>query len=105
MAWADLADCMLGVAVGTFNEVGVIYTPASGSPFPLQAVFDSAHLSVDPGTGAPISSSNPILGIRNSDMPAPPTKGDRVTVRGVQYRVFDVQADGVAGSLIELHRA
>jgi len=105
MAWADMANRMLGVAVRTFNEVGVVYTPAGGSPLSLMAVFDDAHLRVDPGTGAPISSTNPIMGIRNSDLPAAPRKGDTVLVRGVRYRVIEAQPDGVAGSLLELQEA
>lgn len=111
MGWADMADRMLGVAVRTFSdtdadgETRVEYLPKGGSPIPLSAVFDAAHLSVDPSTGAPVSSTNPILGIRNSDLPSPPQQGDRVTVRGILYHVLDAQPDGVAGSLLELQKA
>jgi hypothetical protein len=111
MAWHDMANRMLGVAVRTFserntdNEITVRYSPANGSPYDLVAVFDSASVSVDPNTGAQVSSVNPIIGVRLSDMSSLPAKGDRVTVRGIAYIVQPPQFDGVAGALLELKKA
>jgi len=111
MPWPDMADRMLGVAVRTFSqsdpdgETRVQYMPKGASSYPLSAVFDKAHVSVDPGTGVPISSTNPVLGVRLSDMQAEPKKGDRVQVSGVIYSVVDSQPDGVAGVMLELHKA
>lgn len=111
MSWSDMADRMLGTAVRTFShadsdgETLVTYTPKTGSPYPILAVFDKAHVSVDPGTGAPISSTNPILGVQLSQFVAEPRKGDRVAIGGVTYNVIECQPDGVAGALLELHKA
>ena len=69
-----------------------------------QAVFDSAHVEIDPETQAPVSSINPVLGVRLSDLPNEPTPRDRVRVRGQLYRISDVQPDGVAGALIILKK-
>lgn len=102
---------MLGVAVRTFAHSGqdgvslVQYIPKVGSPYAITAVFDKAHVSVDPDTGASISSTNPILGVQRSQLAADPRKGDRVNVGGVLYTVMDHQPDGVAGALLELHEA
>ena len=110
MPWPDMADRMLGVAVRTFahsDTAGgslVTYAPASGSPYPIRAVFDRSHLAVDPSTGAPVSSTNPILGVQLSQLAAEPRKGDRVIVAGVTWRVHDYQPDGVAGALLELSK-
>lgn len=104
-----MADRMLGVAVRTFSHASsdgttlVTYTPKTGAAYPIKAVFDKAHISVDPGTGAPISSTNPILGVQLSQLAAEPRKGDRVNVNGVVYTVVEFQPDGVAGALLELH--
>jgi hypothetical protein len=67
-------------------------------------VFDSAHIEIDPETQAPVSSINPVLGVRLSDLPNEPTPRDRVRVRGQLYRISDVQPDGVAGALIVLKK-
>ncbi|MFB8829062.1 hypothetical protein ACE0DR_06040 [Azotobacter sp. CWF10] len=32
-------------------------------------MFDSAHVEIDPETQAPVSSTNPVLGVRLSDLP------------------------------------
>jgi hypothetical protein len=70
-----------------------------------QAVFDTAHVSADPETGAPVSSNNPILGVRLIDLPNKPTSRDKVQARGEMYTISDVQPDGVAGVTIILRKA
>ena len=103
-----MADGMLGTAVRTFSqsdEAGatlVTYYPVIGAPYEITAVFDRAHISVDPSTGATINSNNPVLGIQLSQLAAPWKKGDRVNVDGVMYKIVEHQRDGVAGALLEL---
>lgn len=115
MGWASMADRMLGVALRTFSEPTADIDPlravywlaegvAPGIALP-QAVFDSAHVAVDPETGALVSTLHPVLGVRLSDLPGVPTTRDQVRARGVLYRVHDVQPDGVAGVTIILRKA
>ncbi|VVO19988.1 hypothetical protein PS712_04154 [Pseudomonas fluorescens] len=110
-----MANRMLGVAVRTFSEPSATLDPegavfwltdgaAPGVPL-AQAVFDTAHVSVDIETGAPVSSQNPILGVRLIDLPNKPTNRDRVRARGELYQISDVQPDGVAGVTIILRKA
>jgi len=106
MNWSSVANRMLGVAVRTFSEPGVYWLTDGVEPGValLQAVFDTAHIEVDPDTGAPVSSTNPVLGVRLADLPNEPTSRDRVRARGQLYRISDVQPDGVAGALIILKK-
>lgn len=110
-----MANRMLGVAVRTFSEPSVSIDP-DGAVYWLtdgvapgvalaQAVFDTAHVSVDPETGAPVSTNNPILGVRLIDLPNNPTNRDRVRARGVLYMINEPQFDGVAGVTITLRKA
>lgn len=109
-----MAQRMLGVSIRTFSEPsatldpeGAVYWLTDGVEpgVPLaQAVFDTAHISVDPETGAPVSSQNPILGIRLVDLPNNPTNRDRVRARGVLYMISEPQFDGVAGVTIPLRK-
>lgn len=109
-----MAQRMLGVSIRTFSEPsatldpeGAVYWLTGGVEpgVPLaQAVFDTAHISVDPETGAPVSSQNPILGIRLVDLPNNPTNRDRVRARGVLYMINEPQFDGVAGVTITLRK-
>lgn len=110
-----MAERMLGVSIRAFSEPsasidpdGAVYwlTDAVEPGVPLaQAVFDTAYVSVDPETGAPVSSQNPILGVRLIDLPNKPTNRDRVRARGELYQIGDVQPDGVAGVTIILRKA
>lgn len=110
-----MAQRMLGVSIRTFSEPSAAIDP-DGAVYWLtdgvapgvalaQAVFDSAHVTVDPETGAPVSSQNPILGVRLIDLPNKPTNRDRVRARGELYQISDVQPDGVAGVTIILRKA
>ncbi|WP_455423986.1 head-tail joining protein [Azorhizophilus paspali] len=75
MAWSGMANRMLGVAVRTFAEPSVYWLTDGAEPgveLP-QAVFDSAHVEIDPETQAPVSSINPVLGVRLADLPNEPT--------------------------------
>jgi hypothetical protein len=110
-----MAQRMLGVSIRTFSEPSAAIDP-DGAVYWLtdgvapgvalaQAVFDSAHVSVDPETGAPVSSQNPILGVRLVDLPNEPTNRDRIRARGQLYSINDVQPDGVAGVTIVLRKA
>ena len=114
MGWATMAQRMLGVSIRTFSEptaaldpLGAVYWLTDGIEpgVPLaQAVFDTAHVSVDPETGAPVSSQNPVLGVRLIDLPNEPTNRDRVLARGVLYKISDLQPDGVAGVTLILRK-
>lgn len=108
MNWDAMANRMLGAAVRAFSSTAdaVTWLAAGvepGTPLP-NAVFDTAHIEVDADTGAQVSSVNPTLGVRLSDLPNTPTSADRVRVRGVLYRIADVVPDGVAGSLLILKK-
>jgi len=110
-----MAQRMLGVSIRTFSEPSATIDPdgavywltdgvAPGVPL-AQAVFDTTHVSVDPETGAPVSSQNPVLGVRLIDLPNKPTNRDRIRARGELFTISDVQPDGVAGVTIILRKA
>lgn len=115
MGWASMAQRMLGVSIRTFSEPsasidpdGAVYWLTDGVAPGValaQAVFDTAYVSVDPDTGAPVSTNNPILGVRLIDLPNKPTSRDKVQARGELYTIGDVQPDGVAGVTIILRKA
>lgn len=109
MAWADMASRMLGVTIRAFNEnrggaLVVEFLRPNETPWTVDAVFDDAHREIDPNTGAIVSSTDPIIGLRIADLPEMPTNNHQFRVRGVLYRVIDVQPDGVAGLTAQLQR-
>ena len=82
----------------------VTYIPRKGSRFKIQAIFDGPFEQVDPDTEVLVASNQYTLGVKLADLPFPPCKGDRVSVRSVSYLVVDSQEDGQGGSEMILHR-
>jgi hypothetical protein len=84
----------------------VTYRPAGNLSLTSQilGIFDAAHLSVDVGSGVPVSSSNPIFTCRSADLTGGGKEGDRLTVDGSDYLVRDVQPDGTGMTVLELEK-
>lgn len=89
----------------SFGE-SVLYTTdaGDGDQIEITAIVDQAFEVVDPNTGAYIISEQPIIGIKDDDLPSAPQKGDLVTARSTDYQVIEVQKDGQAGSKLLLHK-
>lgn len=107
MNWKNLADRMTRTALRTFSDdaAQVIYV-RGGIQTPISdAVFDENYQSVDPDTGAPIISDNPMLGVMRSDLPGGAwEEGDTVIIKGVTYRVIEPQKDSEGHAKLILHR-
>lgn len=101
MAWADAVNRILGSSLSVFGEA-VTYLPAAGGSRAMRGIFNEMYNDVDPQSGAIISTQQPNLGVRLADFPVPPTVNDRVTVRGITYRVRDCQEDGEGGAKLIL---
>lgn len=81
----------------------VTYTSAAGVSVTVRGLFEEQHQSVDPETGVPIYSVNPVLTVVVEDLPEGcPGPGDTMTRKGRTYRVAGSQPDGNGGTLLEL---
>jgi hypothetical protein len=86
----------------TFGEE-ITYTPDGGSPVTIRAIVDMEFEQVDPATGAIVSSNQPMIGIKDSDLAATPAPGDTCIVRGTEYKVIERREDGQSGTRLMLH--
>ena len=76
----------------------VTYTPSGGIAQSLAAVFTAAHATtLDTSTVAPVLALFPPAGLL-------PAAGDGVALRGISYRVADVQPDGTGLTRLILER-
>lgn len=103
----DFDSLVLGPCMDAFAEP-VVYQPAIGVPFQVTAVFDQAYrpvdsLSIEGIDPMHVTASRPCLGVRLSAFPVQPDQADLVTVRGVQYWVQEVLADGQGGARLTLN--
>ncbi len=101
MAWDDLAD-LANVATRDHFGTPVTYTPRStGQPQEIEAPFDRPFAQYD-AEGQPVMATRPVLHVRLADLASPPKRGDRVVVKGENFRVKTVEPDGHGGADLEL---
>lgn len=99
---------------GAFDEikrtlaVSFTYQPKSGIGVfeNIRGVFDDRAQEVDPDTEIAISSNVYTLGVKLDDLPLAPSKGDKVIINSVSYKIIDSLEDGVPGvsTVLMLHR-
>ena len=113
MSWLETCGLVLDNCLTTFGE-DIVYTPigspsdavdAKGKPaVTMTGIFDDFYEGVDPNTGAIVTSQQPIVGIKDADLGQTPRQDDQVLIRGILYRVKEVQTDGQGGSRLYLHK-
>lgn len=102
MGWRDLTEQVMESCEATFGEE-ITYTPNGGAPLTIRAIVDMEFEQVDPQTGAIVSSNQPMIGVKDSDLDFVPTPGDTCVVRDKNYRVIERQQDGQSGTRLILH--
>ena len=102
MAWDELAGDVLQTVLEDLGE-DVAYMPANGDPVTVRGIFEDSHQAVDPNTGVPFYSTEPMLTVAAGDLPVgSPRPGDQVTRKGTTYRVVGDQPDSDGGTILEL---
>ena len=98
----DLANRALKAGIRVMGEP--ITLTRSNTTYEIKGVFQESFKVIDPQTGMPVNSQQPVLGVNLSDLSIVPRRGDTVSVRGVSYRVRDIQEDGHTGMTLLLQR-
>lgn len=102
--FGDLTQAMSAIVLSTFGEEVVFHLERQDEALPGRGVFTAAHQEVDSSSGVPVSMVQPVLEVRQADLPATPTEGDAVTVQGVLYMIVEVRPDGHGFLKLMLHR-
>lgn len=92
------------VFLGDFNP-DCTYTPQGQSARVIKVNFDNEALSVDPLSGQSVSTVNPHLICRSSDLVGDCNKNDRFVIAGVTYAPRDFRPDGTGMTTVELKKA
>ena len=93
--------------MGVFGEP-VTYKPASGTPYPIEGVFDDAYLKEvmfeDASQG--VTEISAVLGIQLSQFSAYPVQNDQLSVTSVNstYVVREVRPDSHGGAKLLLSK-
>lgn len=102
MDWDAAVGAVLDACQESFGY-SVEYSHNGSAPISIIGIYDAAHVSVDPDTGAAITSEDPILGISAADLPGKPTKSDTLTITRTNgeylgsFQVIDSEPDGQGG--------
>ncbi len=102
--FGDLTRAMSAIVLTTFGEPVVFHLEGQAEALPGRGVFTAAHQELDASTGVPVSMVQPVLEVRQADLPVTPTEGDAVTVQGVLYLIVEVRPDGHGFLKLMLHR-
>ena len=102
--FADLTRALSATVLTTFGEPVVFHLEGLAAPIDGTGVFTAVHQEVDASTGVAVSTVQPVLEVRQADLPALPTEGDAVTVPGVLYLIVDVRVDGHGFLKLLLHK-
>ena len=102
--FGEMTKALSAIVLTTFGEPVVFHLDGQGAPIDSTGVFTAVHQAVDAITGVAVSTVQPVLEVRQSDLPATPTEGDAVTVQGVLYLIVDVRPDGHGFLKLMLHK-
>jgi len=99
MAFTDSVGRMDDACLRAFGR-DVTFLPQAGGQATVRAVFEAAREAEDSAPGV-----YAVMFIRAAALSTPPQRGDEVTVDGVTYKVFDVEADHGGGLVLRLRQA
>ena len=99
MAYSDQVAAVDAACLRVFGRE-VIYLPEAGGEVSLRAVFQPTQEAEDASPGV-----YAVLFVRLADLPAAPVRGDGVEIGGVQYKVFDIEADAEGAAVLRLRQA
>lgn len=98
----DLANRVDAAVMRSRLAESITYTPMVGAPVSIKGVFKAEFQEANLLTGS-VEETGPRVGIHLSDLQAPPQHGDQVSIRGVNYKVVQIQADGPdVGAILKL---
>lgn len=107
MGWQDMADHALRTTLRTFRQdQGAVYERPGLPDTPIEnVVFDESYFGYDE-MGNTIAAKNPIMGVRTADLPYPRnSEKDSIFLRGVRFKITNVQPDGEAGTTMYLSKS
>ncbi|MCC6366846.1 MAG: hypothetical protein IT165_25270 [Bryobacterales bacterium] len=98
MAFTDSVGRVDDACLRTFGR-DVAYTPEAGGPATVRAIFNPTQQTEGSAPGV-----YAVVFCREADLPAPPVRGDEVTVDDAVYKVYDIEADYGGGLVLRLRQ-
>jgi hypothetical protein len=103
MSFLSKTKLVLGTLTRSLGEK-MLYRHANGGTVEIVATWNREYQFIDPETETPVSSFNPHIGVRLSDLIESPQEGDTVEFQNNVYRVQDVEEDGQGAAQLMLYK-
>lgn len=102
MAWSDLVTKLNKAGKAKFGEA-VVYTPPNESSQSITGIFDERHELVDVND-VPLNVLRTAVDVIVADLADPPVRDAEILVRGLTYKVIEIEGpeEGVATLVLEL---
>ena len=96
--FASLLNTLNSAALTAFGRE-VTYTPQAGASATIRAIFQPSREAEENSPGV-----YGVLFLRLADLSRPPERGDEVSMDGILYKVFDIEADTSGGAVLRLRQ-
>lgn len=98
MSWNALQDRMIRTIRDRFGAPATCVLKGTSTAIPLTVVFDRAHQEQAFEDGVVVTTTRPVLTVRDADLPRPPRAGDVYVIGEATYAVTDAQPEGCGSS-------
>jgi hypothetical protein len=96
--FTSLLNTLNSAALTAFGRE-VTYSPQTGTPSAIRAIFQPSHETEENSPGV-----YGVMFIRLTDLAKPPERGDEVSMDRTLYKVFDIEADTSGGAVLRLRQ-
>lgn len=106
MAFSDLVAAADRAGQQLLGGEDVTYAPAVGAPVTVTGIFDEQYVFASGGgANAGVETIGPAVSIRISDLGSvnPLTDDPTITIRGIDYSVWERKPDGMGLVVLALH--
>ena len=92
--WTDILHAATRQVRDTFPVTATISYTAEGTTEDVQVVFDRAYTEQGFDDGLAVTTTAPVVMVRDADVTRRPVQQDRMIIEGVTYLVADVRDEG-----------
>jgi hypothetical protein len=96
--WTSLLNGLNSAALDAFGRE-VTYSPQTGAPVVIRAVFNPTREAEENAPGV-----YGVIFVQLADLPQAPERGDRVTVGGSPYTVFNIEGDASGAAVLRVRK-
>ena len=104
MAFSNLIDAVDLTCLDVFGVPAVLHPKAGGGDVNITGIIAPDAMAEDVLPGGLQGTSVVRFFVRFADLSPAPAKGDRLTLNGIRYDIFEVNVDVAGGAVLKLRQ-